>query len=108
MPHNKLSVIEAILFALFAGVGGILSYLMRSFTQGFTPALSRALVESLSSAFVGVIAMLICKAMDIDIYWSGAVVGLFGWLGAETSMVLFTKLVKSRLGLGEKCNNPKK
>lgn len=98
MPHNKITIIETILFALFAGVGGMLSYLLRSMSSKVSPKFSRAIVEALSSAFVGLIAMLICKALDIDIYWSGVIVGVFGWIGAETSMVIFTKIVKARLG----------
>ena len=107
MSDGKLTIIEALLFAIFAGVGGMLSYLMRTYKLKVKPAFSQAIVEGLSSAFVGVIAMMACKAMDVDIYWSGVIVGVFGWLGAETSIVILAKLVKGRLGIDDSCK-PKK
>lgn len=108
MPQNKITIVETILFALFAGVGGMLSYLLRSLNSNLSPKFSRAFVEALSSAFVGLIAMLICKAVEIDLYWSGAIVGVFGWIGAETSMVIFTKIVKARFGAGDPCSKRQK
>lgn len=107
MPHNKITIIETILFACFAGVGGMLSYILRSLNSKLKPNFARAVVEALSSAFVGLVAMLICKATGVSLYWSGAIVGVFGWIGAETSMVIFTKLVKLKFGAGDSCKKTK-
>lgn len=108
MPHNKITLIETILFAIFAGAGGMLSYLLKSISRNEQPKITRAIIEALSSAFVGLIAMLACKGMDVDVYWSGVIVGVFGWIGAETSMLVFTRIVKLRLGLGnnDSCKKP--
>lgn len=108
MPHNKITIIETILFAIFAGAGGMLSYLLKSISRNEQPKVTRATIEAMSSAFVGLIAMLACKAMDIDVYWSGVIVGVFGWIGAETSMLVFTRIAKNKLGVGNNnsCKKP--
>ncbi|QDP52351.1 MAG: putative antiholin [Prokaryotic dsDNA virus sp.] len=105
MPQNKLSILEAIAFALFAGVGGALSYLLRTLSVNVKPSFIKGLVEALSSAFVGVLAMLACKGAGIDWYWSGVIVGVFGWIGAETSIVILSKCIRSKFGIST--NNDK-
>ncbi len=96
---NHISVLELIGFSAFAGVGGMLAYLLRTVKRKEKPIIIRAIIEALASAFVGIITMLVCKAMDLDWQWSGVVVGVFGWLGAESSIVVFSKLIRERLGL---------
>lgn len=99
MPQDKVSIIEGILFSSFAGAGGVLSYLMRKLSRDEKPRLASAIVEGLSSGFVGLIAMLACKALEIDWYWSGVIVGVFGWVGAEASIAMLSKLIRHRLGV---------
>lgn len=43
--------------------------------------------------------MLCCKALNIDILWSGVIVGVFGWLGAEASIVMLAGLLRRKLGI---------
>lgn len=99
MSNDKLTVVESIVFAAFAGLGGLLSYLLRSLNRDQKPSLSKSIVETLSSGFVGVLAMLCCKALNIDILWSGVIVGVFGWLGAEASIVMLAGLLRRKLGI---------
>lgn len=101
MAQEKVGLIETVLFSGFAGVGGILAYCLREVSEGQKPQFKRALIEGFSSAFVGVIAMMACKALGLDWYWSGVVVGVFGWLGANASIALLAKAVKARLGIKE-------
>jgi hypothetical protein len=106
---NNISLLETILFGLFAAAGGLLAYVLRTLNMEERPKWFRGLVEALASGFIGLIAMLACKAMGLDWRWSGAVVGVFGWLGAETSIMLLTKLVRTKLGIDTNAsdNDPK-
>lgn len=92
---------ESICFGLFAAVGGCLAYTLRCLNQEKKPKVSRAIAEFLASGFVGILAMLGCKAMELDWRWSGLVVGVFGWLGAEVSIALLAKLVRKKLGISD-------
>lgn len=104
---NKIDMIRTAIFVAFATVGGLLSYLMRTLNKAEKPILSRSLIEGLSSGFVGLIAMLMCKALGLSWEWSGVVVGVFGWLGAETSIVMLSKAVRKKLGIEDEYNkNP--
>jgi len=97
-PQN-IGLVETLLFSLFAAVGGLLGYVLRTLNNEKTPTWFRSLIEALSSAFVGLIAMLACKAMGLDWRWSGVIVGVFGWIGAEASIAMLAKVVRRRLGI---------
>jgi hypothetical protein len=97
--HVTIVLSEIFIFGGFAAMGGILAYLLRTLDEGGGPKAWRALVEALSSGFIGLIAMLACDALGVDWRWSGVVVGVFGWLGAEASIVFVIRIVKSKLGL---------
>lgn len=106
---NKLDIIRTAIFVAFAAVGGCLAYLMRTLNKSEKPILARGFVEGLSSGFVGLIAMLMCKALGLSWEWSGVVVGVFGWLGAETSIMMLSKAVRQKLGIddgNERNKNP--
>lgn len=96
---NDISILEILVFGPFAAVGGLLAYILRTLNNEEKPKWQRGLVEAASSGFVGLIAMLACKAIGLDWKWSGVVVGVFGWLGAETSIMLLARLVRTKLGI---------
>ena len=96
---NNVGIWEIVIFGFIAAVGGLLGYLMRALNNNWKITYGRAAVECASSGFVGILAMLACKALDIDWMWSGVIVGVFGWLGAEASIAVFTKLVRKKLGI---------
>lgn len=97
---DQISLLESLLFGTFAGMGGLLAYVMRSLDAGEKPKWLNLIVEGLASAFVGMVALLACKAMGLDWRWSGVIVGLFGWMGAKASIVVISKIVHSKLGIG--------
>lgn len=97
-PQN-VNLIETLFFCLFASIGGLLAYILRALNNNEKPKWFRGLIEALASGFVGLIAMLACKALALDWRWSGVVVGVFGWLGAEASIMLLAKLVRTKLGI---------
>ncbi|QMV29682.1 hypothetical protein [Vibrio phage vB_VnaS-AQKL99] len=99
MSDERLALVQSLLLTLFAALGGLLSYLMRTLNHDEKPRLSRAFVETFSSAFVGILAIMACRAFHIDVLWSGVIVGVFGWLGAEASIVILTGLVRKKLGV---------
>lgn len=99
MSDERLAVIQSLLLTGFAALGGLLSYLMRVLNRDEKPRAYRAFVETFSSAFVGILAILACKALNLDVLWSGIIVGVFGWLGAEASIVILTGLVRKKLGV---------
>lgn len=99
MEPEKVNLIEGALFSGFAAIGGVLAYLMRTLNKEEKPIWSRAIVEFLSSGFVGVLAALACKAAGIDYLWSGVIVGVFGWMGAEASIAMLGRIVRKRLGI---------
>ena len=101
MSQEKVTIIETALFSAFAGLGGILSYCLRQLNLDSKPIMSRAILEGFSSAFVGLLAMFACKALELDWYWSGVVVGVFGWLGANASITVLTSLVRKKLGVDD-------
>lgn len=90
---------EIVLFATFAAIGGTLGYLMRQVSRDAKPKPYRAMVEGIAGAFVGILTMLMCKAMGFNWMWSAVIVGAFSWLGAEATIVVLVKQIRGRLGL---------
>ncbi|KQM21943.1 phage holin family protein [Novosphingobium sp. Leaf2] len=105
MEHFSLSDwLTSIGYTVLAGVGGLLGYVMREHDKGNELSGWRALTEAVSSGFVGFLVMLLCRAMAIDPLWSGFVVGIFGWLGANVSIRLLERIVYERLGIKLRAN----
>lgn len=110
--NNEYNIIEVLQFAGLSAMGGLLGYLMRQATREQPIKLSRATLESVASGFIGIITMFLCHAMGLPWYWSGAVVGVLGWLGAEASIVVISRVIRGKIGLDlipekEKKDEPK-
>ena len=110
--NNEYNIIEILQFAGFSAMGGLLGYLMRQATREQPIKLSRATLEAAASGFIGTITMFLCHAIDLPWYWSGAVVGVLGWLGAEASIVVIARVIRGKIGLDlipekEKKDEPK-
>lgn len=97
--NNEFNIVEILSFAGFSSLGGLLSYLMRQHTREQPIKLSRAALEAVASGFTGVIAMFLCYAINLPWQWSGAVVGITSWLGAEASIFVFARAVRGKIGL---------
>ena len=96
---NNFGLIEALILGLFAATGGLLGYLMRTIDQDEKPNFYKGMVEFFASGFVGVIGMLLCKAFEFDVIWAGVICGVFGWMGAKSSIVLITNALRRKLGV---------
>lgn len=95
-------------YTLLAAVGGLLGYVMREHDKGNPLSGLRALTEAVSSGFVGFLVMLLCRAMGLDPLWTGPVVGVFGWLGANVSIRLLERIVYEKLGIKLRANTDKR
>jgi hypothetical protein len=100
MEHFDLSDwLSAIGYTILSGIGGLLGYVMRENDKGNPLTGLRAAVQGFSSAFVGFLIYLLCRAIGIDSLWVGPIVGVFGWLGATVTIQMLERVVYERLGL---------
>jgi hypothetical protein len=92
--------VKMLLYALLAALGGFLGYVMRSLDSKTHPvSYRRASVEGLAAGFVGLLVMLVCSATNMSEQWTGVIVGVAGWLGANASIRMLEKLVFKKLGI---------
>lgn len=87
------------LYAVFAGVGGMLGYLIRTIQSGGIIKWPRAVLEGFSAGFLGLVVTFICEALTLNSSWTGAIVGVSGWMGASASAKVVELLVARRLGI---------
>lgn len=97
--NNEINIIEVLQFAGFSAMGGLLGYLMRQATRDQPIKLSRTILEAVASGFIGILTMCLCHAIGLPWYWSGPVVGILGWLGAEASIVVIARAIRGKIGL---------
>ncbi len=95
-------------YTLLAAIGGLLGYVMREHDKGNPLNGWRALAETVSSGFVGFLVMLLCRAMGLDPLWSGFVVGIFGWLGANASIRMLERFAYEKFGIKLRANSDKR
>ncbi len=91
--------VKAILYAALATFGGFLGYVMRALDRSTPIRYGHACVEGLAAGFVGLLVMLMCNATNMSDQWTGVVVGVSGWLGANASIRMLEKLVFKKLGI---------
>ena len=90
---------KAVLYAALATFGGFLGHVMRALDKSTPINYSRGVVEGLAAGFVGLLVMLMCNAMNLSEQWTGVIVGVSGWLGANASIRMLEKKVFKQLGL---------
>ena len=91
--------VKATLYAALATFGGFLGHVMRALDMSTPSSYGRACVEGLAAGFVGLLVMLMCSATNMSDQWTGVVVGVSGWLGANASIRMLEKLVFKKLGI---------
>lgn len=82
-----------------AVIGGTLGYIMREHDKGHEVSAWRAAIEGFGSGFVGILVMMLCHAMELSVMWTGFLVGLLGWMGANASIRLLEKIAYDKLGV---------
>lgn len=86
------------LYAGFAGFGGAMGYIMRSLDSKEPINGWRIVVEGGAAAFVGILVMLLCQAMNLSPQWTGVIVGVCGWLGATATIQMLERIVAKKMG----------
>lgn len=99
--HEPLSIwwVKSAIMVAFASVAGFLGYVMRAFDTRTRVLWTRAIIESMAAGFVGALTLLMCGAMGLSDQWTGVTVGVAGWLGANASMGVLSRVVFKRLGI---------
>lgn len=98
---SQFSWIKVLAYASLASLGGVLGHLLRIVDAGEQVKLLRAFLEGVAAGFVGVLFLLSCQAMNLSPTWTGVIVGLAGWLGANASIKILEKLVYKKLGIAK-------
>lgn len=98
---NHFSWFQTLVYSLFAAFGGLMGYLMRAVDRGQPVSYGRAFLEAVGAGFVGALVTLACMAMQLDPLWSGVVVGVSGWLGAQATIRVLEILVYKKLGIAK-------
>lgn len=97
--------IKATAYALFAAFGGMMGHLMRFIDSGNKISWPRAALEGCAAGFVGLIVFLVCQAMDLSEQWTGVIVGVCGWLGANATIRMLETVVTKKLGIEKDSND---
>lgn len=96
MEHSR-----EILYLVFAAFAGLLGHLMRKVRAKEKISWFVATLEALASGFVGIMSLLFCSVMNLNEAWTGLVVGVMGWLGANATMSILELAIYRRLGLNK-------
>jgi hypothetical protein len=94
--------LKAFLYAAFSALGGVLGHIMRAMDKQEPVIWTRAAIEGIAAGFVGLLMMLLCSALGLSEQWTGIIVGVSGWLGAQASIRMLEELVYKKLGLKPK------
>lgn len=97
--------LKALLYASFAALGGLLGHIMRAFDKKERIIWIRAILEGISAGFAGVLMMLTCNAFGLSEQWTGIIVGVTGWLGAQATIRLLEQLVYKKLAINNHEHN---
>lgn len=79
-----------------------MGYMMRSIDKRQEISWRRVVLEGAAAAFVGLLVLLTCQAMDLSEQWTGVIVGVSGWLGANATIVLLESVVLKKLGIDKR------
>jgi hypothetical protein len=100
-PWTQLWWLRGVVYTLFAGFGGLMGYLMRTVDKKETINWARAMLEGSAAGFVGYIILLLCSAIKLGEQWTGVIVGVSGWLGANVSIRMLEGMVRKKLGVDQ-------
>lgn len=84
----------AIGLVLLAAIGGLLGSLVWMIEAKKKIMWIVVMIETMASAFAGVLVVMLCNYLTLDIRLTGVIVGVCGWVGGRTAMVWLEKRVK--------------
>ncbi len=88
-----------LIYAAFASFGGVMGHLMRAIDKNERIHWGVTILQGLAAGFVGVIVYMTCLAMGLSDLWTGVVVGVFGWVGADSTIRILKTLVLKKLNI---------
>lgn len=86
-------------YALFAAFGGFVGHAMRTLDGDEKFHWGKAVVEGVAAGFVGLLVFFTCQAMELSEQWTGVIVGVSGWLGANASIRMLEQVIFKKLGI---------
>lgn len=95
-------VLNGLLFAVVAGVGGLVSYLSSLFGNRKKFVFWDFVIKGLSSAFAGLVIGWVMLYYQYPVTIISAVTGVGGYLGADFTLSLFKRFILKKTGLEEK------
>jgi len=98
---NLIQWLRMASYAVFASVGGMLGYTMRMLEHGNPIKLPMAMMEGLASGFVGLLVYMLCESLHLSAQWTGVIVGVSGWLGANATLRILEIVVYRKLGINK-------
>jgi len=98
-PGDEFWWVKFVGYGAFAAFAGMCGHLLRTLDSAHKVVWSRVVIEGFAAGFVGVLVYLLCKAMGMSIEWTGVVVGVSGWLGANATIKMLERVVLKKLGL---------
>lgn len=94
-----VTYIRFIGYGAFSSFAGLCGHLLRTMDDGKPVHWKRAAIEGASAGFVGILVLLACGAMHLSEEWTGVIVGVSGWLGANATIQFLEKVILKKLGL---------
>ena len=95
-------VLNGLLFAVVAGVGGLVSYLNSLIGSRKKFVFGDFVIKGLSSAFAGLVIGWVMIYFQYPVTIIGAVTGVGGYLGADFTISLFQRFIMKKAGIEEK------
>lgn len=83
-----------------------MGHLMRTIDSRQKIKWSLVALKGGAAGFVGVLMLLVCQAMDLSEQWTGVIVGVSGWLGANATICMLESLVLKKLGIEKQLSEP--
>lgn len=91
--------LKLLAYATFAAVGGFIGSLFRTIDRRQKINWARSVFEGLAASFVGCLIYFMCQALELSDAWTGVIVGLAGWMGANASIRILESAVYKKLGI---------
>lgn len=90
---------KTLMFVSVSAVAGGIGYALRNVNEGVRPTFGRTVLEMSAAGFVGLLFKLVCEEFHLSDQWTGVIVGLAGWLGANASVSVLEQIVYEKLGV---------
>lgn len=91
--------LKAAMYAALASFGGFMGALLRSQHENEPFSWKIIGMEALAAGFVGLLMMFVCNELNLSERWTGVIVGVCGWLGANATIVILEQMIYKKIGL---------